>query len=72
MVSAMLTLPWTLYADYFREKAYGRTSQPLGDFLTQGGIALVISGGGRRAVHDGRLLADPPHGKALVVVVGRR
>src|SRR5258705_7953401 len=33
IVSAILTLPWTLYADYFREKSYGRTSQPLGDFL---------------------------------------
>ena len=29
IVSAILSLPWTLYADYFREKAYGRTSQPL-------------------------------------------
>jgi STE24 endopeptidase len=43
IVSAILTLPWTLYADYFREKSYGRTSQPLGDFLTQGGIALLIT-----------------------------
>jgi Zn-dependent protease with chaperone function len=42
VVSAILTLPWTLYADYFREKSYGRTSQPLSDFLTQSGIALVI------------------------------
>jgi len=43
VVSTILTLPWTLYADYFREKGYGRTSQPLGDFLTQGTIAALIS-----------------------------
>jgi STE24 endopeptidase len=43
IVSALLTLPWSLYADYFREKSYGRTSQPLSDFLMQGGIAIVIT-----------------------------
>ena len=42
IVSAILTLPWTIYADWWREKSYGRTSQPLSDFLTQGGIALAI------------------------------
>ena len=43
ILSTVLTLPWTLYADYFREKAYGRTSQPLGDFLMQGTIAALVS-----------------------------
>jgi STE24 endopeptidase len=43
LVSAILTLPWTLYADYFREKNYGRTSQPLGDFLGQAALATCIS-----------------------------
>jgi len=43
VVSSLLTLPWTLYADWWRERSYGRTSQPLGDFLLQGGIALVIT-----------------------------
>ena len=43
LVSTILTLPWALYADYFREKAYGRTSQPLGDFLMQGSISALIS-----------------------------
>lgn len=43
IVSALLTLPWSLYADYFREKSYGRTSQPLGDWLGQQAIALVIT-----------------------------
>ena len=43
LVSAVLTLPWTLYADYFREKAYGRTSQPLGDWLGQAALATAIT-----------------------------
>jgi len=43
IISTILTLPWTLYADYFREKGYGRTSQPLGDFLMQGAIAALIT-----------------------------
>jgi STE24 endopeptidase len=43
ILSTLLSLPWSLYADYFREKGYGRTSQPLGDFLAQGAIAAVIS-----------------------------
>ncbi len=43
LVSALLTLPWTLYADYFREKGYGRTSQPLPDFLGQAALATAIS-----------------------------
>jgi len=43
IVSTILTLPWTLYADYFREKGYARTSQPLGDFLMQGAIAALIT-----------------------------
>jgi len=43
IASAVLTLPWTLYADYFREKSYGRTSQPLGDYLGQLGLITVIT-----------------------------
>jgi STE24 endopeptidase len=31
-----------LWADYFRERSYGRTSQPLGDWLVQTGISLLI------------------------------
>lgn len=41
-LSALLTLPWDLYTGFFRETAYGRTSQPLGDYLGQSAIALVI------------------------------
>jgi STE24 endopeptidase len=43
IISSLLTLPWSLYAGYFRERSYGRTSQPLSDFLMQGGIAMLIS-----------------------------
>jgi STE24 endopeptidase len=43
IVSAVLTLPWTLYADYFREKSYGRTSQPIGDWLGQAALTTAIS-----------------------------
>jgi len=43
VVSALLSLPWSLYESWWREKSYGRTSQPLADFLTQGALALVIS-----------------------------
>ena len=43
VVSAILTLPWTIYEDWWREKSYGRTAQPIGDFLLQGGISIVIT-----------------------------
>ena len=43
IVASVLTLPWTIYADWWREKSYGRTSQPLSDFLFQGGISILIS-----------------------------
>jgi STE24 endopeptidase len=42
VISALLPLPWSIYSDWWREKGYGRTSQPLGDFLLQGGISIVI------------------------------
>jgi STE24 endopeptidase len=43
LVSTILALPWTLYADHFREKSYGRTSQPLGDYLGQLALITVIT-----------------------------
>ena len=43
LAGAILTLPWTLYDSYFREKAYGRTSQPLGDFLGQLTLSTAIN-----------------------------
>ena len=43
LASTLLTLPWSLYADYVRERSYGRTSQPLGDFLVQGTISTLVA-----------------------------
>lgn len=43
LVSAVLTLPWTVYDGWWRERSYGRTSQPLGDFLLQFTLATIIS-----------------------------
>ena len=43
IVSTILTLPWSLYADYFRQKSYGLTSQPLGDYLSQLGLLTLIA-----------------------------
>lgn len=43
VVSTVLTLPWSIYADWWREKSYGRTSQPFSDWLLQVGIATVVS-----------------------------
>ena len=43
LVSTLLSLPWTLYSDYFRERSYGRTSQPLGDYLGQSALSAVIT-----------------------------
>jgi STE24 endopeptidase len=42
IISSLLTLPWALYSGWWREKSYGRTSQPLGDYLGQAAISLVI------------------------------
>jgi STE24 endopeptidase len=42
-VSSLLTLPWALYEDWWRERGYGRTSQPLGDYLGQGVLAILVS-----------------------------
>ena len=39
---SLITLPWDLWTEYFRERSYGRTSQPLGDWLLQTGISLLI------------------------------
>ncbi len=43
IVAAILTLPWDLYADWFRERSYGRTAQPLSDWLFQLGISTLIT-----------------------------
>ena len=43
LVSGLLTLPYSIYTDWWRETQYDRTSQPLGDFLAQGAIGMVLS-----------------------------
>src|SRR4051812_43651294 len=43
LVSAILTMPWTIYANWWRETRYDRTSQPFGDFLWQNVLATLIS-----------------------------
>ena len=43
LISTLLTLPWSIYADWWREKSYGRTSQPFGDWFMQLGIATAVS-----------------------------
>lgn len=42
LAMALLMLPWTLYADYFREHQYGMSNQDLGAFLGEWGIALAL------------------------------
>lgn len=43
LVSAVISLPWTIYEGWFRETSYGRTSQPIGDFLFQTTLSTLIS-----------------------------
>ncbi len=43
IVSTILTLPWSIYSDWWREKTYGRTSQPFMDWLLQLGIATIVT-----------------------------
>jgi STE24 endopeptidase len=42
LLSALLTLPWDIYAGWWRETAYGRTAQPLGDYIGQYAISLLL------------------------------
>ena len=43
VASFVLSLPWTIYESWWREKSYGRTSQPFGDWFGQQMIAATIS-----------------------------
>ena len=43
LTNAIVTLPWSIYTEWVRETNYGRTSQPLGDFLGQNAIGIVLS-----------------------------
>jgi STE24 endopeptidase len=42
LVSSLLYLPWTFYSEWWRERSYGRTSQPVGDFAGQELISVLI------------------------------
>lgn len=42
-LSTLLTLPWSIYESWWREKAYGLTSQALGGWLVEALISAVIS-----------------------------
>lgn len=43
LLSSLLALPWSIYTDWWRQHAYDLSSQPLGDFLMQGVISLLLS-----------------------------
>jgi len=44
VVSDVLRLPWTLFADWHISRAFDLSSQPLGDFLSQAALSSVVSG----------------------------
>ncbi len=43
LLTSLLTLPWTFWSQYLREQSYGRTSQPVADWFSQGTLSLAIS-----------------------------
>ena len=43
LISAVMTLPWTIYDDWWREGRYGRTSQPFADWLGQAALSTFIT-----------------------------
>jgi len=43
VLASLLTLPWDVYAEWWRERSYALTSQPLGDYLLQWSLAVVLS-----------------------------
>lgn len=42
-VSGLIALPYSIYSNWWREGQYGRTSQPLGDYLAQSGIGAILN-----------------------------
>ncbi len=42
VVDAVFTLPWTVWTDWSRERSYGLSDQPLGDFLSQMALSTGI------------------------------
>lgn len=43
IISTVITLPWTIYDDWWRETGYGRTSQPFADWLGQNALSTGIT-----------------------------
>ncbi|WP_435418653.1 M48 family metallopeptidase [Parerythrobacter aurantius] len=43
LISAVLALPWEVYTEWYRQRAYDLSSQPLGDFLGQLALSELIS-----------------------------
>ncbi|MGX7925010.1 M48 family metallopeptidase [Tsuneonella sp. HG094] len=43
LVGTIITLPWTIYTAFFREKQYGLMSQTFGEWASEQAIALGIS-----------------------------
>ncbi|CAN5154997.1 M48 family metallopeptidase [soil metagenome] len=43
LIGFVLSLPWSAYAGWWRQKQYGLSSQPFADWLTQGAIGGLIS-----------------------------
>lgn len=43
VISAVISLPWGIYEEWGFERSYGRTDQPLSDFLIQDAIGIVLS-----------------------------
>ena len=43
IASTLISLPYSLYTEWWRLKQYGLSAQPLGDFLGQAAISTVIS-----------------------------
>jgi STE24 endopeptidase len=42
VISSLIAMPWSWYEEWWRERGYGRTSQPLGDFLVQGALGIAL------------------------------
>ena len=42
MLASLITLPWEAYSNWWRERSYGRTSQPFVDWIAQQAIALGV------------------------------
>jgi STE24 endopeptidase len=43
LAMALMALPWSIYEEWARETSYGRTTQPLADFLMQTAIGIAIT-----------------------------